>query len=721
MRTTGIFVAATVLAASFAHEVRPQTSPLFSKEWFHAIRDEASGELPLVDFQYILARFSGFTPSKGGDDMAEYIADRMREYGLDEVAVEGFPADGKSFFWAFLTEPAWEAESALLTMVEPRKERLADFSVHRVVLGRYSTSADVTTQLVDVGAGTSTADYESKDVRGKMVLANGTPGTVHREAVWGRGAVGVVWFGLRPELPHVIRGANLGNHTGGPGLVAWRGPQGEEPGFVFSLSHAAGMEIRQQLGRGETVTLHASVNATTGPGEYKQVSAAIRGTEPDLKEVWLKAHTNHRNTGGGNNLTGVGAIMEMARVLRTLIDNGTLPRPRRTIRFHWSAEHFVSTYQFHKHPEWLDRVFTFFSVDMTGFNQDKVMGAFRMLRTPHSKPHLLSDVGEEFVHSVGRANQNWFRHRGFLDPIFAPNGTRDEMEYRVEEFWAPSDHEEVVEASIGIPAVEFGHPDKYIGTQEDSIDKVDPTQMRRSVLTIASAAYYLASLSTDDIPRLVPVMTGYALARMGRDARRAFGFMEEASVDDFAVQYREALNILKHSLRRELISLDSLREIGQGPEVERAIARAGKQLEGVNAANDESLRERAAELAAAKKVALQEPAPSPAERQLDAKVPRRNPDVRGPVNLWRPEYGSIWIAQKTGNPDVLGQVNLTRKGRFVAYEALNFVDGKRSLLDIRDAVSAEYVPIDAADIEQYFRLLEQVGVVTIETARPSGR
>jgi hypothetical protein len=52
----------------------------------------------------------------------------------------------------------------------------------------------------------------------------------------------------------------------------------------------------------------------------------------------------------------------------------------------------------------------------------------------------------------------------------------------------------------------------------------------------------------------------------------------------------------------------------------------------------------------------------------------------------------------------------------VTYEALNFVDGTRSMLDIRDALSAEYGPIDPAELEQYFRFLATVGVVSLPTA-----
>lgn len=693
-------------------------SPLFPAAWFTAIRDESSGELPLVDFQNIVTRFSGFAPSKGGDEIAEYLAGRMREYALDEVAIEGFPADGKSFVWAFITEPAWDGERGVLRMVKPRVERLADFAVHRIVLGRFSTSAEVTADLVDIGSGTRPEDYAGKDVRGKLVLASGAPGAAHAQAVWAHGAAGVIWFRTTDALngPHLISNASI---------VPWSGPRGEPPGFTFSLSFTAGMELRRILQRGERVVLSASVKATTGPGEYKQVTAAIPGSEPSLREVWIKAHDNYRNTGGGNNLTGVGATIEIARVLRKLTGNGTLPRPGRTIRFLWSAEHYGSTYQFYKHPDRLGRVLALLNVDMAGFHQERAKAVFNLYRLPHSLPHFLSDVCQEFLESVGNANTITLAERG-MDmsegpaPIYAPTGSRDQMHYSIQDFWGPSDHEDVVEGSLAVPAVLYNDwPDIYLGTQEDDLDKVDPTQMRRAVVTVAATAYYLASAGADDIPRLAPVIVDNAQARLARDTRRAFALIGGTAAGTLATQYREGSNVLSQSLKRELATLATLPQLGQGPNVDAALARGRKQIEALHAANLAAFRDRVAGVAADLRVTLHEPAPGAGEHRLAGIVPARNTAIRGPVNIFRPEYGAVWLAQKTGDEAYLSTLAIAKNSRYVAYEALNFVDGKRSLLDIRDAVSAEYGPIDAADVEQYFRFLERAGVVSLkQESRP---
>src|SRR4029453_16316875 len=71
---------AVALAAGIAAGLRAQTTPLLPDAYFRAIRDESSGERPVIDFRTIESRYTGFTPSRGGDQIAEYLAGRMREY-----------------------------------------------------------------------------------------------------------------------------------------------------------------------------------------------------------------------------------------------------------------------------------------------------------------------------------------------------------------------------------------------------------------------------------------------------------------------------------------------------------------------------------------------------------------------------------------------------------------------------------------------------------------
>jgi hypothetical protein len=99
----------------------------------------------------------------------------------------------------------------------------------------------------------------------------------------------------------------------------------------------------------------------------------------------------------------------------------------------------------------------------------------------------------------------------------------------------------------------------------------------------------------------------------------------------------------------------------------------------------------------------------------DEKVPERNMQIRGPVNFYRPEYGRWWLAEKTKDEHFDSKIALARRGHYVMYEALNFVDGKRTISEIRDLVSDEFEPIPQDEIVNYFEFLESVGIVKFKT------
>jgi hypothetical protein len=47
-------------------------------------------------------------------------------------------------------------------------------------------------------------------------------------------------------------------------------------------------------------------------------------------------------------------------------------------------------------------------------------------------------------------------------------------------------------------------------------------------------------------------------------------------------------------------------------------------------------------------------------------------------------------------------------------ELRNFMDGKRSILGIRDAASAEFEPIPLADVEKWVEVYEKLGLATLK-------
>lgn len=62
-------------------------------------------------------------------------------------------------------------------------------------------------------------------------------------------------------------------------------------------------------------------------------------------------------------------------------------------------------------------------------------------------------------------------------------------------------------------------------------------------------------------------------------------------------------------------------------------------------------------------------------------------------------------------PKLLGLEGLWGGGEEYAYEVLNFADGKRNMMQIQTAVSAEYRPVPVNLVLEYLQALEEIGVV----------
>src|SRR6202021_255685 len=115
-----------------------------------------------------------------------------RAHGLEDAHAEQFPMDGKIHYALMRSHLGWRVETASLWELEHEHTLLGDWATDPIRLGDYSHSADFDAALVDVGAGTSESDYAGKDVRGKIVLADGPLATVQSLAVIAPGAAALV-------------------------------------------------------------------------------------------------------------------------------------------------------------------------------------------------------------------------------------------------------------------------------------------------------------------------------------------------------------------------------------------------------------------------------------------------------------------------------------------------------------------------------------------------
>jgi aminopeptidase YwaD len=355
------------------------------------MRDETSGMAPYENLRS-LTRLHRVPATPEFDQAAELILMRAREYGLQDAHSEQFPIDGKIHYGLMRSHLAWRVEAASLWELAPEHTLLGDWSTEPIRLADYSHSADADTPLVDVGQGTSEADYNGKDVPGKIVLADGVLATVQRMAVTQHGAVGIV-----SDMPNQAT-AWSGLDTS---IVRWGHLDARLPsGFAFMVSRATATALRAQLTSGQPVMLSAHVKAEVMNGHWTVVTATVPGTDPHAGEVVYSCHLDHQRPGANDNASGCVTILESARVLNHLIGSGKLPRPARTLRFIWGPEVEGTMAFLSEHPDIRRSLRADVHMDMVGGDPYKNKSILHVTETPWSLPSFVTDVGELFAETI---------------------------------------------------------------------------------------------------------------------------------------------------------------------------------------------------------------------------------------------------------------------------------------------------------------------------------
>src|SRR5580700_10611102 len=111
----GLFLVVAMIGSGMgAALATAQKPPLLAEKDVAALANELSGETAKRNLE-VIATFHRQRGSKGFHAAAELVAEREREYGLSDVAILEFPADGKIFYGAQRSWPAWDAEFAQVT------------------------------------------------------------------------------------------------------------------------------------------------------------------------------------------------------------------------------------------------------------------------------------------------------------------------------------------------------------------------------------------------------------------------------------------------------------------------------------------------------------------------------------------------------------------------------------------------------------------------------
>ena len=685
MRTT---ISALVVGAAAVTVLSAQPSPklpaetLLDRAVLTALDEELSG-VAAKDHVGRLTQLHRVPASPGFHQAIEYVMERAKAAGLSDVHVETFPGDGTTWFGTLHGNRGWRVDSGWLDEVRPQPRRIISYDDVRLAVADNSESADVTVELVDVGAGTQRSDYAGKDVRGKLVLCDATPSACHRQAVEELGAAGLVSYNSNQvsawwrDDQDLIRWGHLDS-------------RGRRNAFAIMISVREARALQQRLARGEHITLHAVVRARNDDSlNYETLVATLPGSDPAAGEIVFSCHLDHEKPGANDNASGCAANLEIARTLKTLIDAKRIPPPVRTIRFIWPSEMTGTIAYLARYPEIASRIRAAVHLDMVGADPFITKSVLHVTRSPWSIATVTDDVEETFGRYVIDGAMRAAGEGEMSRAVRARGGSRDAFWADITPYESGSDHWIYQEGGFAIPSIYLrDHPDIYIPTTGDLVDNIEPTKIKRSAFIAAASGYYLATMP-DHGAALLRLSYANAYARLAEDGRRAVAMAVESP------RSGDAANLVRQGLQREQRRLRSLSRFA-GPDADLQVG-----IDGVNRL--------IAGLADAAKGLLATLPPPAAGAPADGRVPVRNAAVKGPL-----APGGDWLRDKAGPGSGAIAIARVPNSDDVTYEIVNFIDGTRTVSEIRDAVSAEFEPLELKAVAEYFDLLAKAGAVSFK-------
>jgi hypothetical protein len=239
------------------------------------------------------SRFGG-TP--GERLAAEYMRDRLTEYGLENARLEPFEYEG------------WRRGSASLKVVDPIELDIACITLP------LSPPADLTVELFDADDGAvSTFERRGAEMAGKVVMASsevypgGSRRWIHRSEKYGRSALaGAAAFIFMNHYPA------YGPATGGVGVDDTAGPIP-----AFGVAYEDGALLRRLLERHGHLRLELKSDDVVEPMTSWNVVADLPGTGDTDSWIMLGSHYDGHDISQGaqDPASGVASVLETARLL----------------------------------------------------------------------------------------------------------------------------------------------------------------------------------------------------------------------------------------------------------------------------------------------------------------------------------------------------------------------------------------------------------------------
>jgi hypothetical protein len=238
-------------------------------------------------------------------------------------------------------------------------------------------------------------------------------------------------------------------------------------------------------------------------------------------------------------------------------------------------------------------------------------------------------------------------------------------------------------------------PDYTHHTSDDTPDKVDPVELQRSEMIASGTVYYLSNLSDHQAADLINLCSANAAKKLGDASRSAAQLVQNAEGNQLPEALQEALVTISESGRVGSQALATISWYNNGKETQKTL----QEMQNRVAEDLKFLSDRAKRQAAARYGGKNVVIPG---GELDKRIPVRL--TRGPLDFGLPE-------SKLSREDAAASSDSYQVNGDLRFEAVNFIDGKRSVAEIETALVGEFGRRSFKGLSRFMEDLVKVGVV----------
>jgi len=442
------------------------------------------------------------------------------------------------------------------------------------------------------------------------------------------------------------------------------------------------------------------------------IHATIPGDGSTDQVVGISAHVyeGYIKMGANDDNSGTGLILEMGRAYIRLINEGKLPKPRRTIHFLWVPEISGTNAWLEKHADIRDKMIADLNFDMEGIRLSTSRSYWVLHRTPDTFPSFINDVSQSFMEWVSDVNRERvrFRANGYRPSlsVMSQNGSRDPFYIKIDKHYGASDH--VIYMQHGIPSVMFiTWPDMWYHSSQDIPQQLDPTQFRRAAVVGIGAMHVIASAGDPMALKVAAESVTRGSERLGEAQRKGIAYIADVSdPSDLYEAYREARNTIRHQMMVERATVMSASVLFEDPDAgRRALEPFSSTIFGTAEAMQQSISAFYAMRAGQLGERAQQLSITEEEARAGSLVVRAGKASAGGWRGMRAAYAKLSAGDRT-KLGVIPQ-HMTSE--------LNLLIGQgKTVLEIRNFLSGEFEPVPLSHIMDYMTIMEKVDLVTLE-------